>query len=131
MSLSLKNVADHVSKVRSPAILTVLPLKGTSITHRFDAGSAADLQRRLTRSFESPFLGASDMLAGQLISTENILGLTPSPILVRKLFNAVAILVYLLCVIISATDYFGERDACLRCSEGYGDEVDRASRLNE
>ena len=70
-------VAVHVSNVRSPAIFTVLPRNGTSITPRLDAGRAADLQRIFTSSPSVLVPAGNPAALGNAISTRNRLGLTP------------------------------------------------------
>ena len=66
------------SNVLSPAILRFLPLKGTSIIPRFDAGRAAALIRNLVESDKLSAVDPSGSeIAGKFNSHSNKLGLAP------------------------------------------------------
>ena len=103
-SVSLITVIVQVSKVLSPAIFRILPLKLISIGVILEAGSAAALTKNLDLSFTSLSI---DIESGKASSTSNRFGLAPPPVnLLLKsviflnggLLNCVAIAFYTLCV---------------------------------
>ena len=77
-SVSLMTVIVHSSKVLSPAIFRVRPLKGTLIGAMFDAGSAAALTRNLALASMS-LTEASTTPSGKARTTSKRLGLAIPP----------------------------------------------------
>ena len=87
-STSLITVTVHVSKVLSPAIFNILPLKLTSIGVILDAGSAAALPASNVAPIEVPFRGRVLKIAGdRTFDTWSITVLNDTDFAIRSAFE--------------------------------------------